>query len=176
MIADHRWHSFDAEIPRIKLLILAGQLSALGHRRMLAQRRAAIPGAGRVALDQRRREREDCDACPAPARHRFAIAAASRGGSGARDLNTFRHATAGALDPAMRFADALCVNKPFLEPDPRTTKPAKMASHAGRADGKLTTGLPRRMMQTGSPAAARVTNSLRRALGSATLTRFITLS
>src|SRR6516162_10597369 len=60
MIADHRRHSFDAEIPLIKLLVLAGQLPALGHRRMLAQRRAAVAGAGRVALDQRRRERQEC--------------------------------------------------------------------------------------------------------------------
>jgi hypothetical protein len=65
MIADHRWHSFDAEIPRIKLLVLAGQLPALGHRSMLAQRRAAVPGAGRVALDQRHPD-EECDARPAP--------------------------------------------------------------------------------------------------------------
>jgi hypothetical protein len=67
MIADHRRHSFDAEIPRIKLLVLAGQLPALGHRRMHAQWHAAVPGAGRVALDQRRRE--EGDGRPAPHRH-----------------------------------------------------------------------------------------------------------
>ena len=55
MIADYRRHSFDAEIPRIKLLVLAGQLPALRHRRMHAQRHAAVPGAGRVARAAARR-------------------------------------------------------------------------------------------------------------------------
>ena len=125
MIANHRWHSFDAEIPRIKLLVLAGQLPALGHRRMHAQRRAAIPGAGRVALDQRRREREDCDACSAPARHRFAIADAGCDGPWSADHKAFRHAVVGALDAAARFCRRSSVDNPSGAQPPETTKPAK---------------------------------------------------
>ena len=65
MVADHRRHPGDVERPRIEFPVFLSQRPTLGHRRMLAQWRAAVPGAGRVALDQRRPD-EKRDARPAP--------------------------------------------------------------------------------------------------------------
>jgi hypothetical protein len=67
MVADHRRQPGDVERPRIEFPVLVSQRPALGHRRMHAQRRAAVSGAGRVALDQRHPD-DECDPRRAPYR------------------------------------------------------------------------------------------------------------